>query len=84
MVCVVREKKDSEGHKNRKVDGEEERKKNDKSGKKMGWKKMKNVLRNGPRENRPMTATKKALSAALQTNSTSGKALDDKPLWKLF
>ena len=39
MACVVREKKDSEGDKNRKVDGEEERKKNDKSGKKMGWKK---------------------------------------------
>ena len=52
-------------------------KKNDKSGKKMGLEKMKKILRNGPRENRPMTTTKKALSAALRANSTSGKALDD-------
>jgi hypothetical protein len=54
-------------------------KKNDKSGKKMGWEKMKKILRNGPRENRPMTTTKKALSAALRANSTSGKALDETP-----
>ena len=52
-------------------------KKNDKYGKKMGWKKMKNFFRNGTRENRPMTTTKKALSAALRANSTSGKALDE-------
>ena len=70
MACVVREKKDSEGDKNRK---------GGKSGKKMGWKKMKNFLRNGTRENRPMTTTKKALSAALRANSTSGKALDETP-----
>ena len=43
----------------------------------MGWKKMKNFFRNGTRENRPMTTTKKALSAALRANSTSGKALDE-------
>ena len=74
----MRENKDSEGDKNGKVDGKEERK-NDKSGKKMGWEKMKKILRNGPRENRPMTTTKKALSAALRANSTSGKALDETP-----
>ena len=74
MACVVQEKKDSEGDKNRKLDGEEESKKKPQ---KMGWKKMKNFFRNGTRENRPMTTTKKALSAALRANSTSGKALDE-------
>ncbi len=33
--------------------------------------------KNGPRGNRPMTPTKKALRAALWTTSTSGKALHD-------
>ncbi len=37
--CVVRGKKDSERDKNKKVDGEEEKKKNERSGKKRGWKK---------------------------------------------
>ncbi len=39
VVCVAWGKKDSERNKNRKVDGEEEKKINHKSGKKRGWKK---------------------------------------------
>ncbi len=37
--CVVQGKKDSERDKNKKVDGEEEEKKNDRSGKKKGLEK---------------------------------------------
>ncbi len=82
MACVVREKKGSEGDKNKKVDGEVARKrenKNDKSDEKRGCKKMKCFLRDGPRKDRPLTPTKKALRPALWTNSTSGKVLDVKP-----
>ncbi len=59
---IVRGKKDSERDKNRKVDGGEEEIKNEK---KRGWQKSDFCFHNGPRANRPMTPTKKALRVAL-------------------
>ena len=41
VACVARDKKDSERNQNRKVDGEEEKKKKERSGKKRGWDKKK-------------------------------------------
>jgi hypothetical protein len=60
-------KKNSEHDKNRKVNGDEERKKKEKNGQKKGWKKKEKKiwLNFGPRENRPMTTTKTALRPAL-------------------
>ena len=53
VACVARGNKNSERDKNRKVDGEEEKKKKDFFGLVGAW------------ENRPMTPTKKALRANL-------------------
>ncbi len=53
------------------------RKKNDNSGKKRVWQKKEFFGKNGPRGNRLMIPTKKALRAALWTTSTSGKTLHD-------
>jgi hypothetical protein len=63
VACVVQEKKDSEGDKNRKVDGEEEEKKNDKSGKKMGWKKIEKLFARWSSGESTQSPTKKALTA---------------------
>ena len=65
VACVARDKKDSERNQNRKVDGEEEKKKKDRSGKKRGWTKKKFFGKFGARETRPMSTTKKALRVAL-------------------
>ena len=71
MACVVRGKKDSEGDKNRKVNGRGKEEKN---------KKVKLLCNIGARENRPLTPTKKDPRAALWTTGTSGKVLFDKPM----
>ncbi len=73
VACVVQGKKDCERDKNKKLD---ERKQNERSSKKMSWKKMKNFF-HFARENRPTTTTKMALRASLWTTGTSGKALHD-------
>jgi hypothetical protein len=63
VACVARDKKDSERNKNRKVDGEEEKKKK-KDPAKIGVG-TKKIGKFGARETRPMSTTKKALRVAL-------------------
>ena len=46
VACVARDKKDSKRNKNRKVDGDEEKKKNERSGKKKGLGQKKSFLEN--------------------------------------
>jgi hypothetical protein len=75
--CDMRGMKDCERDKNMKMDGEEERKKNERSGKKMSWKKLKNFFHFGARENRPTTTTKMTLRACQWTIGTSVKVLHD-------
>jgi hypothetical protein len=74
----VRGKKDSERDKNKKIHGEEEKKKTTKRG--VAKKSQFFSTSNDARKTRPMTPTKKALRAALLSTSTSGKALHDEPL----
>ncbi len=74
----MRRKKDSEGDKNKKMDGREEKKKK-RQIQQQQKKKSKIVFHYGVRENRPLTPTKKD-PRALWTTGTSGKALFDKPL----
>ena len=65
VACVMHGKKNSEHDKNRKVNGDEERKKKGKKRPKEGLEKIKIWCNFGPRENRPMTTTKTALRPAL-------------------
>ncbi len=66
--------------KNRKVDGEEERKKNHKSGKKMGWKKNEKLFLFWSSGEATPDPNQEGSDDFLRANSTSGKALDDTAL----
>ncbi len=78
--CDVQGMKDCERDKNMKMNGEEKGKKNERSGKKMSWKKLKNFFHFGAREDRPTTATNMTLRASHWTTGTSGKVLHDTSL----